>query len=84
MNIYEIKKIIMIYFLNSITLGAGEMAEGLRALSALAENLGSRLSIHMAVIVCNSNPKGSNTHKFWPLLTPRTYTQTKIDTLKNK
>lgn len=35
---YEIKKIIRIYFLNPITLGAGEMAQGLRALSVLQKN----------------------------------------------
>lgn len=46
--------------------GSGEMAQGLKALSALAEAVGLSPSIHKSVYTCSSSSRRSDAH-FWPL-----------------
>lgn len=58
--------------------GAGEMAQCSRSLSPFPEDLGSIPRTHRRlIIICNSNPQGSDTF-FWHPLEPGTHMVTDI------
>jgi hypothetical protein len=65
-NILFIIIILLIILIILIISGAGEMAQWLRALAALPEDLGWIPSTHMvATTICSSSSRGSDA-LFWP------------------